>query len=761
MQYVRSLSGSVSKTWNSINPATLSGAIDVIVVEQENGDLACSPFHVRFGKFSLLRPYEKKVEFKVGGVKTDYSMKLGEGGQAFFVFETSGIVPVDMQTSPLVSPAGSPRSEPCVPDASSLQEPDYLDIADEGGTPKPNIHARRAHSDLGNSTPLSTPPELLRPASGDWSGTSLNTNMERSHSDQVLASTNRRYTTSADSNGSTRSRSLPSIDQATAVERAMVLSRKLSISNIQTQVTNEGDVMLDMRGYKLDQEDTADVEKLARKILVEELDGEYDISSLIGADRDGNLWIYSSEEAKELAGREASHPIDTAVSDGGYSSDDAKSGYSSGEDKRMMRATSTPPSTPPSSPPPGHRESDSKSYAKTLRLTSEQLKSLNLKPGGNEISFSVNRATCTAFMYLWRHDVPIVISDIDGTITKSDALGHLFTMVGRDWTHLGVAKLYTDIAANGYNLLYLTSRSVGQADTTRNYLNGIVQDNYKVPKGPVIMSPDRTFHALRREVYFRKPEVFKMACLRDILNLFGPEHNPFYAGFGNRLTDALSYRSVNIPSTRIFTINSNAEVVLDLLCLTKYKSSYVNMRDLVDHFFPPAHKVVEEEFTDFNYWRDGLMDPDEFSDSDAEHEDEEDEDEDEGGDVEDMGDSYLEEGELEDEDEYDDESEEEEEELTENILQEPEKPSKDQEKIRQEQDEKEETTHQERRWGEMINDLDTSRFNQAKEFAEKELGAVASEITNEMGKLTSMLRRDDGTTTHEEEEQKTAVVAVA
>lgn len=34
---MRSLGGSVSKTWNSINPATLSGAIDVIVVEQEDG----------------------------------------------------------------------------------------------------------------------------------------------------------------------------------------------------------------------------------------------------------------------------------------------------------------------------------------------------------------------------------------------------------------------------------------------------------------------------------------------------------------------------------------------------------------------------------------------------------------------------------------------------------------------------------------------------------------------------------------------------
>lgn len=34
---MRSIGGSVSKTWNSINPATLSGAIDVIVVEQEDG----------------------------------------------------------------------------------------------------------------------------------------------------------------------------------------------------------------------------------------------------------------------------------------------------------------------------------------------------------------------------------------------------------------------------------------------------------------------------------------------------------------------------------------------------------------------------------------------------------------------------------------------------------------------------------------------------------------------------------------------------
>lgn len=597
------------------------------------------------------------MEFKVNSVKTDYSMKLGEGGEAFFVFETSGAVPRDMQTSPLVSPAGSPRSEPCIPDVTSLQEPDYLDIADSQSAPKLAI---RAQSDLGSHLPVmagiscsgnlsvigtsallpSNSQDCSRPVSGDWSTTSLN--FDRLRFDESQPTSTRRYTMSGDANGPARSRSPPPLDQAAAVERALALSRKLSISNIQTHVTNTGDVMLDMRGYKLDQDEVAQAEILARKLLAEEVDGDYDIASLIGADGDGNLWIYSSEEAKELAGKKEALPPQhsEAVSDVGYASDDAKSGYSSGEGERDMCASSTTPSTPPSSPPAHHSSGESKSYAKTLRLTSEQLKSLDLKHGPNEISFSVNRATCTAYMYLWKYDVPIVISDIDGTITKSDALGHVFTMIGRDWTHLGVAKLYTDIAANGYHMLYLTSRSVGQADTTRNYLNGIVQDGRKLPKGPVIMSPDRTFHALRREVYLRKPEVFKMACLRDILNLFDTKHNPFYAGFGNRLTDALSYRSVNIPSTRIFTINSNAEVLLDLLCLTKYKSSYVNMRDLVDHFFPPVSTVVEEEFTDFNYWREGLLDPDQFSDSDSDSDN--DNDGDDEGDDGDMGESYLE-----------------------------------------------------------------------------------------------------------------------
>ncbi|GME36264.1 Lipin [Neofusicoccum parvum] len=424
----------------------------------------------------------------------------------------------------------------------------------------------------------------------------------------------------------------------------MTLSKKLWTSNVPSQVTEDGDLMLDMTGYKSNEEDALRAEVVARKILSEELEGSYDIGALIGADDKGNLWIYSSEEAKEVAARklaiqglqpQAMRSSD-AISDPGYHSDDNPSDVET-ESPNQPSAEGT------------------KSYAKTLRLTNEQLKSLDLKPGENSMSFTVNRATCQAFIYYWRHDVPIVISDIDGTITKSDALGHVLNMIGRDWTHLGVAKLYTDIATNGYNLLYLTSRSVGQADMTRTYLNGVVQDGHKLPRGPVIMSPDRTMAALRREIYLRKPEVFKMACLRDIMNLFNKPtgQTPFYAGFGNRFTDALSYRSVNIPSTRIFTINSNAEVSLDLLSLNKYKTGYQSMREIVDHYFPPVGLLVQnggEEFTDFNYWRERPLDLDEFSASESsdssDSEDDEDErrsyhSEDEAEAEAELGDSYL------------------------------------------------------------------------------------------------------------------------
>ncbi|KAJ3044700.1 hypothetical protein HDV00_001104 [Rhizophlyctis rosea] len=281
------------------------------------------------------------------------------------------------------------------------------------------------------------------------------------------------------------------------------------------------------------------------------------------------------------------------------------------------------PPSPPASPPPAaalsqeertadveDRESDkAPKYAKSLRLTSEQLKALNLKKGPNTITFAVKSgfqgtAICSAKMYLWGIEDKVVISDIDGTITKSDVLGHIFTAVGRDWTHSGVASLYTNIRKNGYQIMYLTSRAIGQASSTRDYLDGVQQGGNVLPEGPIIMSPDRLLKSFHREVILRKPEEFKMACLRDIKRLFG-ERKPFYAGFGNRITDALSYRSVDVPASRIFSIDSTGEIKLELLAT--YKSSYIKLNDIVDQIFPPiTDPTTTPEYNDWNYWRPSL-----------------------------------------------------------------------------------------------------------------------------------------------------------
>jgi phosphatidate phosphatase LPIN len=104
-------------------------------------------------------------------------------------------------------------------------------------------------------------------------------------------------------------------------------------------------------------------------------------------------------------------------------------------------------------------------------------------------------------LFLWDFNRKIIISDVDGTITRSDMLGHVLPRLGRDWAHKGIAKLYTAIKAQGYEFLYLTSRPIGQADTTREYIKSIIQDDvFIMPDGPVIMSPDRLLRSFKREV---------------------------------------------------------------------------------------------------------------------------------------------------------------------------------------------------------------------------------------------------------------------
>ncbi|CAG8679067.1 9662_t:CDS:10 [Dentiscutata erythropus] len=805
MQSVYRLVSTVNQFYREINPSTLSGAIDVIVVQQPNGDLACSPFHVRFGKLSVLRPQEKKVEMTVNGKVVDFPMKIGEAGEAFFVFETDKMVPEEFQTSPLTGPtqptlneepdfldlsASSSQNLPVskesapiydfgrnnvlgndfgteegasdpenIADLSAISQdavvavgfssddetnagkvviqvdpatpeiegknlikqtnlniieeinleqdlkseydsgsniilpeksemngvPDHIphEIRDEGvehDTVQTNdtsyddlsstIETRSdSHSEskiddvmtrqssvdgelledekLNNERSLSMP--LIHSNWGKSEGPFSDTELDdprkpekmserRIHGTSPLSDTELEYEPVKHSKNaeewSWRWGALP-VRKSDEMERWQESPGSKEWKDPEKQVENTSGVHIGDKTYSFEmslcggdnfgKDEKTDAELFHKhlisfehfmknpqllndKALVFKYENRYltwataapliislvvfkqplpDSSmALLTSDNSEDKRRYSLRGFSRWWNRSSSKSADTIKEN---SEDEA-------QNNEKNENTSKP-------------QEENQFYAKTLRLTSEQLKSLNLKKGANTMTFTVQtyyqgKSTCVAKLFYWDNDTQIVISDIDGTITKSDALGHVFTMIGKDWTHYGVAKLYSDIHKNGYQILYLTSRAIGQAHYTRDYLEKVKQDKYQLPDGPVIMSPDRLLTAFHREVIMRKPEVFKIACLRDVKKLFG-DRNPFYGGFGNRITDALSYRSVNVSSSRIFTIDPNGEVKLELL--SGYKSSYFDLSDLVDQMFPHIGNKWDTVYNDWNYWKPNLL----------------------------------------------------------------------------------------------------------------------------------------------------------
>jgi phosphatidate phosphatase PAH1 len=247
-------------------------------------------------------------------------------------------------------------------------------------------------------------------------------------------------------------------------------------------------------------------------------------------------------------------------------------------------------------------------YRKITRLSTEQIEKLNLKPGPNEIKFSVTTALqgttrIVSYIFLWNYDDKIIVSDIDGTITKSDVWGQVLPIFGRDWSQAGVADLFTAIERNEYKFIYLSARAIGQSKITRDLLRSINQDGFKLPEGPLLVTPTSLFIAFQKEVIEKKPEEFKISCLKDIQSLFSASNNPYYAGYGNKSTDVTAYKSVGIPVSRIFTINPQGEIKHETSRM--FQSSYSKLCDYVDLIFPPfkANTIIKPDYDSFNYWR--------------------------------------------------------------------------------------------------------------------------------------------------------------
>lgn len=136
-------------------------------------------------------------------------------------------------------------------------------------------------------------------------------------------------------------------------------------------------------------------------------------------------------------------------------------------------------------------------YRKSTRLSSSIIEKLNLKMGQNEIEYSITTALqgttrITSYIFLWNYDDKIIVSDIDGTITKSDVWGQVLPIFGRDWSQDGVADLFTAIERNHYKFMYLSARAIGQSKITRDLLKNINQDGFTLPEGNCLIIISRT-----------------------------------------------------------------------------------------------------------------------------------------------------------------------------------------------------------------------------------------------------------------------------
>jgi len=224
---------------------------------------------------------------------------------------------------------------------------------------------------------------------------------------------------------------------------------------------------------------------------------------------------------------------------------------------------------------------------KTTTATNNQLSQLELQPGINSLEYKVVTSTGTvvtteACIHLVNSSAKIVITDIDGTVTKSDVNGFLLPALGiSDWKHNGVVQLYKKISDQGYTILYLTNRAIGQSDMTRNYLESLRESGNKMPQGPILLQVDSVLGALETEVINGQPEVNKIVALSRIGGLF-PD-NPFVAGFGNKDHDILSYKALSIDPSMVFWVNEDSSILVEG---TGEKTDYSTLIDNINQIFP-------------------------------------------------------------------------------------------------------------------------------------------------------------------------------
>ena len=188
---------------------------------------------------------------------------------------------------------------------------------------------------------------------------------------------------------------------------------------------------------------------------------------------------------------------------------------------------------------------------------------------------SAASSTTTAYfidtkLYVWDATDKVVVTDIDGTLTTTDLMGHIKTvrLANYQYAHKGACGFFSSLAEYGFKVYYLTARPITWMNETRAFLDNVRQDGMALPPGPICCSTHHTAEKLVRSLfgieYADRIKTRFLNGLHDVFARAGRDYTrfgrPLIAGFGNSRTDARAYKNAHIP----FRFNINKKSVMTM-----------------------------------------------------------------------------------------------------------------------------------------------------------------------------------------------------
>lgn len=140
------------------------------------------------------------------------------------------------------------------------------------------------------------------------------------------------------------------------------------------------------------------------------------------------------------------------------------------------------------------------------------------------------------FLEVLPQDATLFVSDVDGTLTTSEIVEGLASLLGTlPPAHPGAAVLFNGLTKKGYRPLYLSARSTNLVQRTRDFVR-----SKKFPQGVIQTSSAGTFGISGAKGAAYKSEVLKGYEDRGFKIAFG---------FGNTAVDAEAFSNASILDT--------------------------------------------------------------------------------------------------------------------------------------------------------------------------------------------------------------------